>query len=197
MPLGHLTLGPRPAPAKGEDVGDRPETQLRAAHEETTVKRTALDGGNVAAPGTSHDADAVSPPRIVVGVDGSAASIAALRWAAKLAEPFEAHIDAVTVWEPAPAFGWGTLPPADSPETDLRRHLEETLDDAFPERRPSGMSAVVLQGPTAVTLLELARGAMLLVVGSRGSGGFPGLLQGSVSTKVVAHASGPVLVVRA
>ena len=156
---------------------------------------TAANAGSTAEPEAPQDAAPARSPRIVVGVDGSESSKDALRWAGRLAGPLHARIDAVTVWEPALAFGWGILPPEYSPQIDLQHRLDETVDEAFPHGRPSGLRAAVLEGPTAPTLLEIARGAVLLVVGSRGLGGFPGLLLGSVSAKVAAHASCPVLVV--
>ncbi len=157
----------------------------------------ADQGGNVAAPSPEPDRpdDAGRVPRIVVGVDGSESSKAALRWAGRLAETLDARIDAVTVWEPALAFGWGILPPTYSPQLDLERRLDEVVDEVFPDGRPDGLRAKVLEGPTAATLLRVARGAVMLAVGSRGLGGFPGLLLGSVSAKLTAHSVCPVLVV--
>jgi nucleotide-binding universal stress UspA family protein len=142
-----------------------------------------------------HAGETAQPPRIVVGVDGSESSKEALRWAARLAQPLHARIDAVTLWDPAPAFGWGILPPTYSPGIDLQQRLDEIVDETFPRGRPAGIRAAVLEGPTAATLLEVAQGAVLLVVGSRGLGGFPGLRLGSVSAKVAAHSSGPTLIV--
>ena len=141
-------------------------------------------------------AEPAQPPRIVVGVDGSIASKQALRWAVLLAGMLSARIDAVTVWDPAPVFGWGILPATYSPAVDLQQRLDEVVDELFPVGRPDGLRTAVLEGPTAVTLLQAAHGAAMLIVGSRGLGGFPGLRLGSVGAKVAAHSASPVLVVR-
>jgi len=146
--------------------------------------------------GDAAPAEPAQPRRIVVGVDGSIASKEALRWAVRLADMLAARIDAVTVWDPAPIFGWGILPATYSPAIDLQQRLDEVVDELFPAGRPAGLRTAVLEGPTAVTLLDAAHGAAMLVVGSRGLGGFAGLRLGSVSAKVAAHAASPVLVVR-
>lgn len=136
--------------------------------------------------------------RIVVGVDGSEGSKQALRWAAHMAEMTGARIDAVTAWEVTSLFGWGALaatPALYSPQRDIEKFLNETVDEVFGSGRPANMRVKVLEGPAAKTLLAVSEGALMLVVGSRGLGGFAGMLLGSVSSKVAEHASCPVLVV--
>jgi nucleotide-binding universal stress UspA family protein len=136
----------------------------------------------------------------VVGVDASAGSRAALRWAHEEAALRGTTLTAVTVWQypvltTLPAFG--TLPPIEdlSKEADAALHavLDEehvTSTDVVP------VETVVAEGPAAAALLEAAADADLLVVGSRGHGGFTGMLLGSVSQHCVAHAPCPVVVVR-
>ncbi|MFJ7231611.1 universal stress protein [Streptomyces tendae] len=139
--------------------------------------------------------------RIVVGVDGSDSSKQAVRWAVRQAEITRAAVDAVTAWE-FPQFhgalGW--LPPSSSDEAALearaRQELTQTVDEAVGSRPPAEVRAEVHYGTPAGVLLKAAQGASLLVVGSRGRGGFAGLLLGSVAQHCVQHAPCPVLVVR-
>lgn len=136
--------------------------------------------------------------RIVVGVDGSEGSKQALRWAARVAEMTGARIDAVTAWELTSLYGWGALaaiPALHSPQADIEKSLTETVDEVFGADRPANMRIKVLEGPVAKTLLTVSERALMLVVGSRGLGGFTGMLLGSVSAKVAEHATCPVLVV--
>jgi nucleotide-binding universal stress UspA family protein len=77
----------------------------------------------------------------------------------------------------------------------MEKVLEDTLQAAFGDQLPAGMVAEVREGGAARVLLDAAEGASLLVVGSRGHGGFAGLLLGSVSANVAEHASCPVLII--
>jgi nucleotide-binding universal stress UspA family protein len=136
--------------------------------------------------------------RIVVGVDGSEGSKNALRWAARLAEATGAQIDAVAAWELTSLYGWSALsaiPAIYSPQPEIEKSLNETVDEVFGAHRPPDMRLKALEGPAVKTLLAASEGALMLVVGSRGRGGFTGLLLGSVSAKVAEHARCPVLVV--
>lgn len=139
---------------------------------------------------------------IVVGVDGSQNSVAALRWAAEQAARTGSDVRAVAVWE----FPYGAIPPgplgaATPPQIDLHGATEQMLDDALREAEiPDNVTVnrVVREGPPAAALLEESkRDADLLVVGARGRGGFIGLLVGSVTTQVVNHATIPTVVVPA
>jgi nucleotide-binding universal stress UspA family protein len=136
-------------------------------------------------------------PRIVVGVDGSAQSRTALRWAARLAADTGACLEAVIAWHFPIPTGWaGAGVPMDfDPQQDMQKVLVETVDATFGPERPAGMQLSVLEGHPARVLLERSAGALMLVVGSRGHGGFAGLLLGSVSAHVAEHAGCPVLVV--
>jgi nucleotide-binding universal stress UspA family protein len=134
-------------------------------------------------------------PRVVVGVDGSQQSRRALKWAARAAEAIGAGLDAVTVWHYPVSYGWSYAADDWNPEADAMTCLEEAVDEAFPAGRPGRLNLVVREGPAARELLEATRDATLLVLGSRGHGGFAGLLLGSVSASCAEHASCPVLVV--
>jgi nucleotide-binding universal stress UspA family protein len=135
-------------------------------------------------------------PRVVVGVDGSEPSKNALRWAARFAETAGARIEAVAVWQYPASYGWAALPLGEwHPRIQTEKLLNETVDEVFGPQRPTDLCVDVLEGNTTKVLLEQSNGALLLVVGSRGHGGFAGLLLGSVSAGVAEHASCPVLVV--
>ena len=134
---------------------------------------------------------------IVVGVDGSAASKAALRWAIRQAQLTGAVVDAVTAWQSPPSFAW--ISEGATGVGDYRAEAHRILAAAVEET--GGMEAGVQiepwvqEGHPAHVLIEASRGAQLLVVGSHGHGGFAAALLGSVSHNCVHHASCPVLVI--
>lgn len=133
--------------------------------------------------------------RIVVGVDGSANSEQALRWAARLAADFGARLDAVTAWDFPASYGFGSVPQDWDPAGDMRKVLGETVRAVFGDHPPAGLQRQVREGGAAQVLIAASQGAIMLVVGSRGHGGFAGLLLGSVSANVAEHAQCPVLVI--
>jgi len=137
----------------------------------------------------------ILPPRIVVGVDGSPGSKLALRWAQRLAENLGAYIEAVTAWQYPPTFGWSVPTGTWTPQTDADKTLEAVVNEVFGTHRPADLRLTVTEGYPAHVLMRASSQAMMLVVGSRGLGGFTGLLLGSVSANVVHHAQCPVLVV--
>jgi nucleotide-binding universal stress UspA family protein len=136
-------------------------------------------------------------PTIIVGVDGSDASVEALRWAGRLATGTGARIEAIATWDIPTAYGWGAPPLTAEwdPKADMEKALTSAVDAAFGATRPVDMEMLVAQGHPAKVLLDRSHDALMLVVGSRGHGGFAGLLLGSVSTAVAEHATCPVLVV--
>lgn len=136
-----------------------------------------------------------SGARIVVGVDGSASSITALRWAHRVGSALDLAIDAVSCWEFPAEYGVGLVPVAYNPEVDTSRVLADSLRTAFGAEVPAGLRSSTHQGHPAKVLIELSTGAEMLVVGSRGHGGFVGLLIGSVSAHCAEHARCPVVVV--
>jgi len=134
-------------------------------------------------------------PRVVVGVDGSDPSKLALRWAARIAAAEDAHIDAVMAWQ-MPTLAYASIGPIVDMQNAMEEALRHAVDDVFGEQRPSGMQLRTIQGGGAPVLLDASRDALMVVVGSRGRGGFAGLLLGSVSAKVAEHAECTVLIVR-
>jgi nucleotide-binding universal stress UspA family protein len=138
--------------------------------------------------------------RIVVGVDDSEGGRRALRWALEDASRRQARVVAVLAWHrplmgASPAVA-AIVDPAEE-QAFAEARLAGIVGDAL-EAAPAGVVVdhVVTEGSPARTLLDEARGADLLVVGSRGRGGFAGLLLGSVSQHCVHHAPCPVVVVR-
>jgi nucleotide-binding universal stress UspA family protein len=132
---------------------------------------------------------------IVVGVDGSQFSRDALRWAAHFARVFGARLSVVTAWEYPPALGWSVVPDDWDPAGDTQKVLQETVADVFGDEPPPGLQLQVHEGGAAKVLIDASNGAIMLVVGSRGHGGFAGLLLGSVSANVAEHAPCPVLII--
>lgn len=139
---------------------------------------------------------------IVVGIDGSAASKAALAWAVDEARRRSASVTAVHAWQ-FPAIGFagygGTMVPLVTME-DIEKLAHDSARDTIAEVVGTDVSVPVLtsilHGHPATVLVEAAKDADLLVVGSEGHGAFAGMLLGSVSTHVVHHAPCPVVVVR-
>jgi nucleotide-binding universal stress UspA family protein len=133
--------------------------------------------------------------RVVAGVDGSADSVRALQWAGYVAARAHARLDVVTAWEYPPSFGWSSIAPEWDPAKDAEKILAETAQAAFGDSPPVGTQFVAREGGAARILLDETQGAFMLVVGSRGHGGFVGLLLGSVSSNVAEHATCPVLII--
>ena len=133
--------------------------------------------------------------RIVVGVDGSEHSAHALRWAAHLAGVFGARLEAVAAWEYPPALGWSVVPDDWDPAKDTETVLRQTVAEVFGDQPPASLELQVHEGGATKVLIDASTGAAMLVVGSRGRGGFTGLLLGSVSANVAEHASCPVLII--
>jgi nucleotide-binding universal stress UspA family protein len=134
--------------------------------------------------------------RIVVGVDGSEAGRDALQWAVDEARRRNATLEVVHAWhQPAST----TYEFSGGMDLGLMEEIARgVLGAAVDSVDASGLPAVewkVLMGGAAEILVEEAKGAALLVVGSRGRGGFTGLLLGSVSQQVSHHAPCPVVII--
>ena len=143
----------------------------------------------------------MSKQRIVVGVDGSGSSKAALAWAVRQAELTDATVETVIAWEyPISFAGPGYAPIGSVMDTDFaenaQRLLAAAISDTVDPASKIKVSATIRHGNPARILLEVAKGADLLVVGSRGHGGFTEALLGSVSQHCVHHAQCPVVIVR-
>jgi nucleotide-binding universal stress UspA family protein len=149
---------------------------------------------------------------VVVGVDGSAGAREALRWAAAEARLRQTGLRVVNAWTfgfaGAGGGGYGypyiggsadTLPGAGF--NDLHEAAEALLDqeiaDAGVEAEGLEIERAVVEGGPVEALVNAVTGRDLLVVGSRGHGGFAGLLLGSVSQQCAHHAPCPVVIVRA
>ncbi|GAA4038641.1 hypothetical protein GCM10023063_24830 [Arthrobacter methylotrophus] len=140
---------------------------------------------------------------IVLGFDGSTHSHKALKWALDEAGRRNGELRLITAWS-KPPMSWypavletaaGEIVAEDSPE----RIAERLQADALKAAASEGIAATgqaVHADSAASAILDAAKDADLVIVGSRGHGGFPGLHLGSVSTQVIDHAPCPVLVVR-
>ena len=139
---------------------------------------------------------------ILVGYDGSAEARAALAWALDEADPGRQEVHLTYAFEWANVGGWigPGLGPAAWPDDVGRREIEAMLNAAVNEaasRRPGvALRTELLDGPASLVLQERSARAALIVLGSRGHGGFAGLLVGSTTVAVTAHAHCPVVVVR-
>ena len=134
---------------------------------------------------------------IIAGVDGSDTSRAALHWAYAEAAHHGASLTVVTVWQP-PTLPLSP-PPADyetQPRTDALALLDRFVAELDTHEPAVDVRTSIEEGNPAKVLIERSKDGDLLVVGSRGHGGFAGMLLGSVSQHLVAHASCPVVVVR-
>jgi nucleotide-binding universal stress UspA family protein len=144
--------------------------------------------------------------RLVVGVDGTAAGVAALRWAVGQAGVVGARVLALAVGEPAPVVvggpevGGGMVPPS-VPDQELftaaaDAWLTEAVEALSTEERHA-VDRQVRHGDPATVLLEAASDADLLVLGNHGRGGLAGALTGSVAQRCAHHVSCPVVLVPA
>ena len=139
--------------------------------------------------------------RIVVGVDGSDSSKEALRWALGEARLRGASLRVVFSWKIPLYLIDGLAPVEATPDpTALSKAAQQRLDSIVYEVTGGSTDVPVeqrvIEGTAAETLVEESEGADLLVVGSRGHGGFAGLLLGSVSLQCATHASCPVVIIR-
>jgi nucleotide-binding universal stress UspA family protein len=138
--------------------------------------------------------------RIVVGIDGSEGARRALEWAVAEAQLRDASLVVVHAWVEPPAVAVGSVVSASGAQPAIFEELaERTARDAVASVDTGGVTqgveTRVVAGAPAHALLEAGKDADLVVVGSRGLGGFTGLLLGSVSAQVAHHATCPVLIV--
>ena len=138
---------------------------------------------------------------IVVGVDGSACATEALRWAIAEARLRGARVVALNAWsvphvstasEAARLIAQDFAPIRDA----ANELLDAQVDDALGGAQDVTVDTVAVEGPAAPALIAAAADASLLVVGSRGLGGFKGLLLGSVSQQCAHHSPCPTVIVR-
>ncbi len=142
---------------------------------------------------------------VVVGVDGSAGADAGLRWAAAEARLRKTSLRVVHAWTfsypGVGGYGYlgATLDDFPGGLSDLHRAAEDLLERATEGLEAEGVEIerTVVEGAPAAVLVGAATAGDLLVVGSRGHGGFSGLLLGSVSQQCAHHAPCPVVIVHA
>lgn len=132
---------------------------------------------------------------VVVGVDGSTPSLAALDWAGDYAATTGTAVKVMAAWDWPNSYGWAVpVPDGYNPSADAERVLSIATSRLL-ERHPGlSVEAEAVQGHPAQMLVEASRTASLLVVGSRGHGQFAGMIIGSVSEHCAAQAHCPVLV---
>ncbi|HEY7263579.1 MAG TPA: universal stress protein [Trebonia sp.] len=142
-------------------------------------------------------------PGIIVGIDGSSHSRRALKWAISEAAMRRVPLTVLSVNQAIAGF-WGGA--AESPgDAEFAEHArkvaqEETdsvLEEFAPESRPPAVTVEAVTGIPAEEILAWGKDADMIVVGSRGAGGFKKLLLGSVSVQVAHHAHVPVVVIPA
>jgi nucleotide-binding universal stress UspA family protein len=135
---------------------------------------------------------------VIVGVDGSAQSVIALGWACQRAQTCGDLVRAVCAWSLAASGEDWMVPPGEKAEgqRSAERVLREAIEKVRRGQPAAEVEPLVAEGPAARVLVEMSANADMLVVGSRGHGGFSGLLLGSVSQQCVHHAHCPVTVIR-
>ena len=137
--------------------------------------------------------------RIVVGVDGSDNARRALEWAIAEAKIRRAQLTVVSAWQIPSVVLASPVAMAAYDEEVWRDAATEAVDAALQsvaeDDLPAGLERRVIEGPPAKVLVDAGKDADMIVVGSRGRGGFAGLLLGSVSQQVAQHASCPVVIV--
>jgi nucleotide-binding universal stress UspA family protein len=145
--------------------------------------------------GTEHSREGIA--RVVVGIDGSHTAGRALDWALNEGRFHQATVEVVHAWavpygvgEPFVAVAFDSTPLEDA----ARRTLNAAVESADTRGLPAPVTRTLAFGSAAASILQAAEGADLVVVGSRGLGGFKGLLLGSVSYHVAQHATCPIVV---
>lgn len=131
---------------------------------------------------------------VVVGVDGSPESLAALQWAADYARRAGTRLRAVIAWEPSAGFGF--MPVSRGSFEDEARHTLERAVHKVLGEPGEGVALEVVEGPARDVLLAASRSASLLVVGDREYSGVAGLLAGHTGEACARHAPCSVVVVR-
>ena len=139
-------------------------------------------------------------PGIIVGVDGSGYSQHALEWAVTEAAIRHAPLTVITVYQAAAGY-WGSRissPDDPAPAERARQAAHEAVGKALAalgDNHPASVTVQAVSGNPAGELLDAARDADMIVVGTRGAGGFARLRLGSVSTYLTHHAQCPVVVI--
>lgn len=133
--------------------------------------------------------------RVIVGVDGSPSANAATEWAAQEAEIRNASLELIHAWN-YPNLGYGGyVAVLEDFEKDAAGVLEGIANKVRGAHPSLTLISSLIQGPTAQTIIDRAKEADMVVVGSRGKGGFTGLLLGSVGQQLVHHCPAPVVII--
>lgn len=144
-----------------------------------------------------HDRPSPELDRIVVGIDGSECSEEALHWAVDEAAGTGAELELVHAWAyPYPAGGHGASDPRHEMRVDAMRTLETAEQLVRAQSLHVRVHSIVSEDSPANAIVEAGRHADLVVVGTRGRGGFAALALGSVSRTVAQHATVPVVLIR-
>ncbi len=149
---------------------------------------------------TGNDEAALSPSasqhRIVVGIDGSSKSAGALDWAVTQAQQTGALLHIVSAWMFPMAVGYAFTTTVDEVRDKARSLVDEAISHVAEVAPAVVVRGEAIEQPPGPALVTASKGAELLVVGSRGMGGFEELLVGSVSHYCMRHASCSVVLVR-
>jgi nucleotide-binding universal stress UspA family protein len=138
---------------------------------------------------------------VIVGVDGSPCSHEALRWGLAQAALTGSTVEAVAAWQYPEVYGYSygwvpSMPEGGEFAKTAERALQETVATVRDQLdHPGEVTLRVVEGHPVKVLMDAARNAQLLVLGSRGHGTFTGILLGSVSQHRVQHAPCPVVVI--
>jgi nucleotide-binding universal stress UspA family protein len=132
--------------------------------------------------------------RIVVGVDGSEHGNAALRWAVDEAKVHESEVIAVFAWQ-LPFVGIPDAFDRDEMEMICRTFVADAVETVVRDT-PVPITKLVAEGDVRASLIEAAKNADMLVLGSRGRRGFAALKLGSVSQECVQHVACPVVIIK-
>ena len=136
---------------------------------------------------------------VVVGVDGSDPSLAALSWASRYGAQTGATVRAVRVWHYPSSAGLPAGKMPESVDAEVEEQMRNELSAAVTKASvdPSArIESKIVYGHPAEALIDESRGQSLLVVGHRGHGGFTEVLTGSIALHCVNHAACPVVVIR-
>ena len=138
----------------------------------------------------------IGPGRIVIGLDGSVASMEALAWAGRQAHLTHATLEMIMTWDWPTTYGWTVLPEGYDPSQGMPEILAKAADELRATYPEIEITTRLVQGHPAPLLVDSSEGADLLVVGSRGHGEFVGMLIGSVGEYCATNAHCPVLIHR-
>lgn len=133
------------------------------------------------------------PQLVVVGVDGSAESIEALKWAANYGKAVGAKVCAIKSWH----YPWAMQTAPEQIDASVEEQIKSELDQAISQAEVDiDVERSVREGHASLVLVNASKEADLLVVGSKGHGAFHGMLLGSVTQHCAQSSFCPVVVVR-